>query len=112
MSRALEREFGAAPDLDIEAQRAFLILEKPMRLDWKRVSDLIGEASYTFGGAHFRARGRIRRTPEGVTEFEFAGSAQVIPISEPVDAAEGEIEISARVEDWGSKPKIVVLDVK
>lgn len=112
MFRALEKEFGIAPDLDIEAQRAIVLLEKAMRLNWKRVSDLIGGASYTFADAHFRARGRIRRRPDAGAEFEFAGSGQVMRVAGSADPTETEVEIAARVEEWDTEPKIVVLDIR
>lgn len=112
MSRALEKEFGVAPDLDVEAQRAILILEKPVPLNWKRAADLIGGASYTFAGAHFRARGRIRKGPDGRMEFELAGSAQVMAVTGSADPTEGEVEIAARLEEWDTEPKIVVLQLR
>lgn len=103
MVRALEKYFGATPDLDIEEQRAILVLKKPVVIDWKTVADLIKRANYTFGGAHLRTRGRLVESGQGRLEFEFAGSGQRIEVKNP-DAAREKVgqnaKIAGRVEDW------------
>ncbi|MEK7465769.1 MAG: hypothetical protein AAB074_00005 [Planctomycetota bacterium] len=116
MSRALEKEFGVAPDLDVEAQRAIVTLEKPARFEWNRVANRVNCASYTFGGAHIRARGRLRISADRRTgEFEFAGSGQIMPVSgglEGIASSGAEVEVVALIENWNETATLVVLAVK
>lgn len=117
MVRALEKYFGATPDLDIEEQRAILVLKKPMAIDWKIVEDLIKRANYTFGGAHLRTKGRIVEEGAGsgmkILVFEFASTGQKMEIKNPeqLRSSIGRMaEFAARVEDWKKgTPRLVVL---
>lgn len=114
MVRALEKYFGVTPDLDIEEQRATLVLNKPMAIDWKHVADMIKRANYTFGGAHLRARGRPVRVEERPF-FEFAGSGQRMPLKYPDEArslASREAVVVAAVEDWKDEPKLRLIAEK
>lgn len=115
MFRALQRDFGVEPDLDIEAQRAIVTLRRPMSIDWQRVAKTIGQANYTFGGAHLRARGTFRATSQGDGQlfFEFDGTGQRLVVVNPdgvQEAGNERMEVVARVEDWQSDaPRLVVL---
>lgn len=117
MVRALEKYFGATPDLDIEEQRAVVVLKRPMAIDWKVVEDLIKRANYTFGGAHLRTKGRIIEEVAGsgmkTLVFEFHGSGQKMEIKNPeqVRSSIGKTaQFAARVEDWKKgTPRLVVL---
>lgn len=117
MARALERYFGAEPDLDIEAQRAIIGIKKPMAIDWKAIDAMIKRASFTFGGAHIRARGQVvplSSANGSRLAFEFAGTSQRIELKNP-ERARGllgqTVEIAGRIEDWKSDaPRLLVLD--
>ena len=115
MVRALEKYFGTTPDLDIEAQRAILVLKRPVAIDWKAVDNLVKRANYTFGGAHLRARGRVTLEDEaGVNTliFEFGGSGQKIEVKNQdlVRAILGQPgEFAVRVENWKKGPAHLVL---
>ena len=117
MVRALEKYFGVTPDLDIEEQRAILVLKKRMMIDWKVVEALIQRANYTFGGAHLRTKGRIvEEEAGGATKtlvLEFSGTGQKMEIKNPeqVRSFMGKTaEFAARVEDWKKgTPRLVVL---
>lgn len=119
MVRALEKYFGATPDLDIEEQRALVVLKRPMAIDWKVVQDLIKRANYTFGGAHLRTRGRIVEEVAGggmkTLVLEFSGTEQKMEIKNPeqVRLSMGKTaEFAARVEDWEKgTPRLVVFSV-
>ena len=112
MVRALEKYFGVTPNLDIEEQRATLVLQKPMAIDWKHVADMIKRANYTFGGAHLRAHGRLVEV-EGRAFFEIAGSDQRMPLKNPqVAPGKGSAAIVARIEDWKNEPKIYLIAEK
>ena len=114
MVRALEKYFGATPDLDIEEQRAILVLKKPMVIDWKVVEDLIKRANYTFGGLHLRARGRLIES-EGEFSFELAGSGQRVKLSagsQDRKPSAREMEISARLEHWKTSATFAILEAK
>ena len=112
MVRALEKYFGATPDLDIEEQRALVVLKRAMAIDWKVVEDLIKRANYTFGGAHLRTKGRIIEEGASVV-FEFSGTGQKMEIKNPeqVRSPIGKTaEFAARVEDWKKgTPRLFVL---
>ena len=115
MSRALEKYFGTEPDLDIEAQRAIVVLKRPMPIDWMRVDELVRDANYTFGGAHVRTRGRVVHLsggPPDRLEFEFAGSGQRIAIKNSESASslgEKTVEIAARIDDWRNASVLTIL---
>lgn len=107
MHRVLKKYFGADPDLDIEAQRAIVVVKKPMTFDWTKVGDLVKNASYTFAGAHLRLRGRFRvSSPPGrdsVLTFVVDSSKQEIPVKASDlarSAGEQPIEAVLRVEEW------------
>ena len=114
MSRALQRYFGVEPDLDIEAQRAIVALQRPMSIDWKIVAERIRRANYTFGGAHLRARGTILALaqPERQLLLELDGSGQRFVLANPERAQDLEnrrVEVVARVENWQSdSPRLVL----
>ena len=116
MVRALEKYFGATPDLDIEEQRAILVIKKPMPIDWKAVADLIKRANYTFGGAHLRARGRLVDGGQGRLGFEFAGSGQRTEVKNPEAGrakAGQDAKIAGRVEDWKTgTPSLFLITVE
>ena len=115
MFRALDKYFGSEPDLDIEAQRAIVVLKKPMPIDWKHIDEIVRDANYTFGGAHLRTRGRIVQAqggPPNRLEFEFVGSGQRIAIknSESARSAMGKtVEVAARIDEWNATPELSVL---
>lgn len=117
MVRALENYFGVTPDLDIEEQRAVIVLKRPMAIDWKTVDDLVKRANYTMGGAHLRARGRIVEEDAGGSKtmlFEHSGSGQKIEVKnqDGVRSSLGKTgEFVGRVEDWKKgSVRLVVLD--
>ena len=101
MYRAISRYFGAEPDLDIEAQRAIVVVKEPMSIDWAAVDSLVANASFTLAGIHLRARGEFLE-PDS---FRFDGSEQRIRhrASDSWSAPPGSTEIAARIEDWKSE---------
>ena len=108
MVRALEKYFGVTPDLDIEEQRAILVLRKPMAIDWKTVADLVKRANYTFGGAHLRVRGGVVDV-EGRPAVEFLGTGQRMPVKNPEIArilGREATLVAGRVEDWKDAPQL------
>lgn len=114
MFRALEKYFGSEPDLDIEAQRALVVLKKPMAIDWKKVDQLTRDANYTFGGAHLRLRGQVVQV-DGVQQslaFEFKDSGDRIPVVNE-DVGRGlmgrDLTMTGRIENWSQKAAIVIL---
>ena len=114
MFRALQSYFGVDPDLDIEAQRAIVVLQRPMSIDWQHVTEIIRRANYTFGGAHFRARGTFLADVQGDMQilFEVDGTGQRLVVVNPERAHElgsMRVEVVARVEDWQSDaPRLVI----
>lgn len=113
----MERYFGETPDLDIEEQRALLILKKPMKIDWKAVADMIKRANYTFGGTHLRMRGRVLEQDAGGSNkkltLELVGPGQSMEIKNPdrIRSSIGKtVEVVARVVDWKEEARLVVLD--
>lgn len=117
MFRALQGYFRVEPDLDIEAQRAILVLRRPMNIDWQHVAGIIREANYTFGGAHLRTRGTFVVAAQGDAQllFEFDGTGQRMVVANPerVQAVGGARRaVVARVEDWqGDAPRLTILGV-
>ncbi|MFY9344329.1 MAG: hypothetical protein WAT39_17690 [Planctomycetota bacterium] len=109
MFRALSRYFGAEPDLDIEAQRAIVVLSRPMRIEWQVVDRLVTRAGYTLAGIHLRARGEFvgpaapgEQPPE---LFQFAGSGQTIRIElrGPVPGeVQRPVQVTGRIDAWQS----------
>jgi hypothetical protein len=109
----MEKYFGVTPDLDIDEQRALLVLKKPMTIDWLKVADLIKRANYTFGGAHLRSRGRFVDADQGRLGFEFASSGQRLEVKNPEAGRSKmgqEARIVGRLEDWKTgTPALIVI---
>ena len=117
MSRALQHYFGVEPDLDIEAQRAVVVLRRPMSIDWQRVDESIRRANYTFGGAHLRTRGTFLGAAQGDKPllFEVDGTDQRLVVAN-LERVQGlgkvQVEVIARVEGWQTDvPHLVILGV-
>jgi hypothetical protein len=112
VARAIRNRFGSEPSIDIDAQRAIVVMTQPRPVDWAALDRAISRMSFTFGGAHVRARGRLVES-RGAWAFEFAGGAPTIPLSEASGRREDigrEQTIVGRVENWRQSATLAIID--
>lgn len=109
MARSLERQLGAEADLNIDLQRAIFVLTKPIALDFARMDDIVSRNSFTLGGIHFRARGKIVAAKGGLA-FEFETGQRVL-ISDPAKPGPS-VEVVGLVTDWkGAEPRMKIVQL-